>query len=86
MGEKRPSAFGLHDMLGNVAEWCHDYFADYPEGAETDPTGRDERDSRSTRGGSYAWDAHTARAAHRSMAGPEVVNTAIGFRPVKTIF
>ena len=41
VGLKKPNAFGLHDMYGNVYEWCHDYFEEdyYKQSPEKDPTG-----------------------------------------------
>ena len=51
VGLKAPNAWGLYDMLGNVYEWCQDYFADYPEGETTDPAGPTRGTRRMARGG-----------------------------------
>ena len=56
LGRKRANAFGLHDMLGNVREWVHDfywYMERLPGGAVTDPTGASAGMYRVIRGGCY---------------------------------
>ncbi len=65
VGQKQANPLGLHDMLGNVSEWCEDSFGAYPAERVTDPLHAEERSGRVYRGGS--WDSRAAeiRAAHR---------------------
>ncbi|MCP9236037.1 SUMF1/EgtB/PvdO family nonheme iron enzyme [Lewinella sp. JB7] len=67
VGEKRPNAWGLYDMIGNVSEWTLDeYYDDYPDriGTDPDPWLRpDGKHSRTVRGGSF--DTETADAGCR---------------------
>ncbi|MBT4011761.1 MAG: formylglycine-generating enzyme family protein, partial [Planctomycetaceae bacterium] len=67
VGLKKPNAFGLYDMHGNVIEWCHDYYGEdyYKQSSEKDPTGPTSGSSRVLRGGSWDRSSRLARSAYR---------------------
>lgn len=67
VGQKRPNAFGLYDMHGNVWEWVEDFWHDNYNGAPTDGRVWDSGAfvSRVLRGGNWANDASRARSASR---------------------
>jgi CubicO group peptidase (beta-lactamase class C family) len=54
VGTRSANAWGFHDMLGNVNEWCSDWFAKYSAEEQTDPGGPAKGRSRTIRGGSLA--------------------------------
>ena len=85
VGLKKPNAWGLYDMAGNVAEWIYDgYSAAYPRQAVSDPVGADVEHIRVMRGGSWLSSAVQMRAAYRAAAEPSLRNHAFGFRVVRT--
>lgn len=85
VGSKKPNAWGLHDMYGNVSEWCRDWYAPSLQGgAVIDPTGPSDGVFRVVRGGS-SWGVETGipiiGAAVRSKDLP-TARFARGFRLV----
>ncbi|MBM4037090.1 MAG: hypothetical protein FJ290_01135 [Planctomycetes bacterium] len=82
VGEKRPNAWGLHDMHGNVWEWCASPFSDRYDGSESKgedasaPRGR----GRVSRGGSWANAPRDCSSASRCGSEPGTWSASSGFR------
>jgi len=90
VGKKKTNDFGLHDMHGNIAEMCADFYdpASYetrakeilttdPKGPDASPTGQ-----RVVRGGSFLDPPSVARASYRFSVDPAQGNVGVGFRIV----
>ncbi len=82
VGTKKPNAWGVHDMHGNVWEWVGDWHGPYPIAAQRDPTGPTTGTSRVLRGGSF-FPPRSLRSADRDGFLPEGRNGFIGFRCVR---
>ncbi|MGI9445090.1 MAG: formylglycine-generating enzyme family protein [Rubripirellula sp.] len=80
VGGKKPNAWGLYDMHGNVWEWCQDWYGDYPSGTVTDPTGAAQGSIRVLRGGSRYITAEFCRSAYRGGGLPSIRDSSHGFR------
>jgi formylglycine-generating enzyme required for sulfatase activity len=86
VGQKEPNAWGLHDMHGNVSEWCQDWFSGgyYTQSPGVDPAGPSAGSDRVLRGGSWLLDSASSRSAARYARPPGVRESGVGFRLVRT--
>jgi formylglycine-generating enzyme required for sulfatase activity len=82
VGEKKPNAWGLHDMHGNVWEWCEDVWHDNYAGAPSDGSAWIEGDQkfRVLRGGSWAHFGPDLRCSHRILIAPDYKGSYGGVR------
>ncbi len=86
VGEKKPNAWGLYDMHGNVWEWCQDWFSDkyYAASPTDDPTGPATGTSRVLRGGSWDTSPRRCKSAVRDGIPPGEGSYDVGFRVCRT--
>jgi len=82
VGGKVPNAWGLHDMIGNLWEWCADWYGEYQGDEVADPTGPPSGTLRVARGGSWDGIARFGRSATRSKSAPGMRYGYLGFRAV----
>lgn len=80
VGSFPANAFGLHDMHGNVFQWCQDWLGDYPQREVVDPQGPEKGILRVVRGGSWGNWPPLCRSAVRGRGGPGDRNGFCGFR------
>ncbi len=89
VGKKKPNAWGIYDMHGNVFEWCSDWYGDYPTGTVVAPSGASSGLARVIRGGCWKSPVFQCRSAGRSSSEPnrrgDNIFTVVGLRLVMTI-
>lgn len=82
VGQKWANAWGLHDLHGNVWEWCQDWKFNYSSGVVTDPKGPEMGQGRVLRGDSWYGAGEYCRSAFRLADRPSMRYHFIGFRVV----
>lgn len=82
VGQRRPNAYGLYDMTGNVAEWVMDWYdrSYYEESPRNNPSGPGRGDDRVYRGGSYKDKQRDARTTKREKKSNRRGDRTLGFR------
>ena len=80
VGKKAPNELGIHDMSGNVFEWCQDRFANYNNYNQTNPTGPSSNSDCVYRGGSWYYDIVYCRVWFRNHYSPFSMCGYLGLR------
>jgi len=85
VGSYTANALGLHDMHGNLGEWCADTYGPYPSGPVRNPTGPSEGSFRVIRGGGWLESGDECRAAFRRRNPPGARDFHFGFRLARSV-
>ena len=80
VGSFPANSFGLHDMHGNVWQWCQDWLGDWPQQDVVDPQGPEKGTYRVLRGGSWGENSELCRSATRGWHLPELRFKYYGLR------
>lgn len=85
VGQKKPNAWGLYDILGNVWEWCLDWDGSYSSETVTDPVGASSGLYRVFRGGGFYLSATYFRFSFRMAGWPSDFSSYLGFRLTRIV-
>jgi len=85
VGSYPANPFTLRDMSGNVWEYCHDWYGEYPGGSVSNPSGPTSGGSRVVRGGSWGFGAYNCHSAARFSTVPGFSDGYGGFRVVRRV-
>lgn len=80
VGQNKANPLGLYDMIGNVYEWCSDWYGRYSNSSQTNPTGPASGTYRMCRGCSWRSDTKDCRVSYRCYNEPTFRGSGLGFR------
>jgi formylglycine-generating enzyme required for sulfatase activity/tetratricopeptide (TPR) repeat protein len=86
VGQKERNELGIHDMSGNVSEWCRDWYDKdyYQKSPRTNPAGPSSGTDRVVRGGSWTHHEQYCRVSNRNLSYPAFRSGDLGFRLART--
>ncbi len=83
VGTKKPNAWGIYDMHGNVFEWCQDWVGPYSSEPVSDPSGPTDGQYKMIRGGAWHHMPRYARSSFRyDIYFPDSIHSGLGFRVI----